>query len=86
MVGAGLNEQRVCLVQHGGLPDPDRPGHQQDGNHVEEAFHMIRPVAAAPRPSQARLGPGDEDPVRSVQAAHHTPDHIVESDSEPKDA
>jgi hypothetical protein len=45
-------------VQHGGLPDPDRPGHQQDGNHVEEAFHMIRPVAAAPRPSQARLGPG----------------------------
>jgi hypothetical protein len=56
MVGVGLDEQRVCLVQHGGLPDPDRPGHQQDENHVEEAFHMIRPVAAAPRPSPARLG------------------------------
>jgi hypothetical protein len=38
MVGAGLDEQSVCLVQHGCLLDPDRPGHQQDRNHVEESL------------------------------------------------
>jgi hypothetical protein len=64
MAGAGLNEQRVSLVKHGGLPDPDRPGHQQDGNHVGEAFHMIRSVAAAldTRPNDPDMGLPSQPP------------------------
>jgi hypothetical protein len=55
MAGDSLNEHCVSRAKHGGLPDPDRPGHQQDGNHVEEGFHIIRRVVAA----LTQPGPGD---------------------------
>lgn len=42
VAGACFDEQRVSFVEDGSLPNPDRPGHKQHGNHGREASHIIR--------------------------------------------